>query len=84
MPLWTTDSAPGQAFGGLPVELLPGFLYGSGIFWPTRRTFTRFPLQVGHFGAYPSSFCLVSSTGRAFWGLPVELLPGFLYGSGIF
>ena len=42
----------------------------------------RFRTRSGFQEAYPSSFCQVSSTGRAFWGLPVELLPGFLYESG--
>ncbi len=42
------------------------------------------PLQVGRFSPYPSRKTRKTSTGRAFFALPVEKMPQKFYGSGIF
>ena len=50
----------------------------------TRRGFPAKPLQVGRFSPYPSRKPRKTSTGRAFFALPVEKMPQKLYGSAVF
>ena len=68
--------------GGVPGALRAIFAPGDGWWGATRRGKAGKPLRVGHFLTYPSRKTCKTSTGRAFFGLPVEEKPGNLYGSG--
>ena len=81
---FSRKTSTGRLFFGLPVEETGQNLYGSAIFCLTRRGNRAKPLQVGHFLPYPSRKPGKSSTGRLFFGLPVEFFPQNLYRSAIF